>query len=822
MSSIVMDVRIALRQLARSPGFAVAAALTLALGIGANTAIFSVVNGLLLRPPDHVGAFDRLVAVYTSDYSGPPFGASSLPDVQDFAAGTPAFAGITAYALAPVVMSDASGQAAAELVLGQTVTGNFFDVLRVPLAMGRGFNAGEGRPGGDDVLVLGHAFWQSRFGGDPAMIGRVLRLAGRPFTVIGIAPAGFDGLLPGIVPAFYTSLGSADILGFIETGERGSRGLFVVGRLADAASLEQASQQLDAVARGLHERHPSFWTDVRDTPRRVTIIPATRAIVPPQVRGPVTGFIAVLMAVVGAVLLIGCANIANLLLARATSRQREIGVRLALGASRRRLVRQLLTESMVLAGTGALLGVALAWAGTRALAFVDLPLPVDVRLDVTPDATVLGFAAIVALAAGLLFGLAPALLATRRSLSASMRADTVTAEVAGRRLGLRGVLAAGQISIAILLLVVAGLLLRSLQAAQSIEPGFRTAGMLFVNLAQDENTTSAAERLTFHHELRERAGALPGVLDVSYTGALPLATSSSRRSFSIEGYRPQPDEDMELNSSFAGPAYFETMGITLLRGRDFALADGPAAPRVAVVNEAFVRRYLGAADPIGRRLGSGGNSDLDIEIVGLARDGKYRSLTEQPLPFVWLAADQRSASFMTLIVYSAGPLAPVNDAVRGIVAEIEPDAAITNVLTADQHLGFALLPQRIGAWLLGLFGVLGLALAALGIYAVMAYAVSRRQREIGVRLALGARPADVVRMVIRQGMTVAVIGAGIGLVAAAAISRLITFLLFGVDPLDPATFLGVGLLVAGVTLLANWLPARRSAAVQPARALRQD
>jgi putative ABC transport system permease protein len=598
--------------------------------------------------------------------------------------------------------------------------------------------------------------------------------------------------------------------------------LLVIGRLAGGATIERVQNQLAAVAAALFERHPENWTDVRDQPRRVTVIPASQALVPPQVRGPVTAFIALLMAVVAAVLLIGCANIANLLLARATARQREIGVRLALGAGRGRLVRQLLTESLVLAGAGAALGLALAFAGTRALAAVELPLPIQARIDVGPDATVLVFAGLVAVAAGLLFGLAPALLATRRSLTAAVKADAATAAFAGRRLGLRGVLAGGQITVAIVLLVVAGLLIRSLRAAQSIDPGFRTTGMLFANLAQDENTTTVAQRLAFHHELRERVRALPGVQAVSYTDALPLGTSSSRRSFGIEGYRPEPTEDMELNSTYAGPDYFAAMGIRVIRGRDFAERDGPNAPRVAVVNEAFVRRYLAGEDAIGKRLNRGGDAPLDIEIIGLVADGKYRSIGEEPLPFVWLASDQDASGAATLIVHTPGALGPVSDAVRRIVAEIEPDVAVTNVLTADQHLAFALLPQRVGAWLLGLFGGLGLALASLGIYGVMAYTVSRRTREIGIRLALGALPGDVVGMVVRQGMTVAAIAGAIGLAIAAGVSRLLVFVLFGIPPLDPVTFLGVAAAVTAVTLIANWLPARRTTNVNPVAALRQE
>jgi predicted permease len=346
--------------------------------------------------------------------------------------------------------------------------------------------------------------------------------------------------------------------------------------------------------------------------------------------------------------------------------------------------------------------------------------------------------------------------------------------------------------------------------------------MLFVNLAQDENTTTREQRLTFQHELRERLAGLPGVRTVSYTSGMPLGAGSSRRSFGIEGYRPGPQEEMELNSTDAGPTYLEAMGIPLLGGRDFAESDGPNSPRVAIVNEAFARRYFNGANPVGKRLNRGGDQAFDIEIIGLARDGKYRSLAEEPLPFVYLASDQNPSGFITFVVHAAGPLGTVNDAVRRVVAEIEPDAAITSIVTANQHLAFALMPQRAGAALLGLFGLLGLALAALGIYGVMAYAVSRRAREIGVRLAIGARPADVMRMVVRQGMTIAAIGGLLGLGVAAGVSRLLDFLLFGVEPIDPLTFVAAASVVAAITLLANWLPARRTTRMNPVSALRGE
>ncbi len=817
ISSLLQDLRYALRQLSRSPAFAIAAILTLGLGIGATTAIFSVVNGLLLRPPAGVVEFDRLVSIYTSDYSGPLYGASSLPDVEDFREGTAALSGVAAYTIRPIVLSDGGGAAPAEMVLGQIVTPNYFDLLGARPPVGRGFLPDEGTPGEQgNVVILGHQFWRDRFGGDPGIVGETIRLAGVPYTVVGIAEEGFRGLLPVLAPALFVPVGAPGISdGRHEL--RGSRGFFVFGRLAGDATLEQARTQLRSVAAGLHEQYPDAWTNVRNEPRSVTLIPTPEATVPPQVRGPALGFAALVMAIASGVLLIACANIANLLLARSTGRRREIGIRLAIGASRGRVARQLLTESMVLAGFGALLGILIAWSGTRVLALftTGLPLPFTVRLDIGPDLRVLGFAAVMTIIAGTLSGFAPALFATRRSLSSSLHRD----EAVRRRFGPGATLAAGQIAVAMLLLTAGGLLVRSLLSAQSIDPGFRADGLLSVSLAVDEQSTTPDQRLSFQQEVLERVRGLPGVSSASYASSLPLGAGDGRRGFVAEGYTPGESEDTGIHFANAGAGYFQTMGTRILRGREFEATDQIGAPTVAIINEAFAQRYFQGLDPLGRQLSNGPNV---LTVVGIAQDGKYVTLGEEPLPFVWLAADQWPPAMLTIVVRAGASAENLGEAIRRIVAEADQDVAVTGVAMASQHLSFVLLPQRTGAWLLGLFGALGLALAALGIYGLMAYSVNQRTREFGIRLALGAQPRDLTRMVLRQGMTVCMIGGAIGLALAAGVSRLMRFLLFGIEPLDPMTFVGVATLVFGIALLANWLPARRTAKANPLESLRFD
>jgi predicted permease len=816
VSDFFQDVRYALRGLVRSPGFTITAVLTLALGIGANTAVFSVVNAVLLRPPAHIAEHDRLASIYTSDFSGPPYGGSSYPDIEDFAAGTPALAEMAAYTMRALVVSDPEAGRQAELATGLVVTPNYFDVLGVPMAIGRPF---AGALDASDGVVLGDGFWRTHYGADPSVVGATIRIAGSPLTVIGIAPPGFTGLVPALVPAFYLPLGVAVELEQAGIEERGSRGLVTFGRLADGATLEQARAQLAGVSAELFRLYPEAWTDVSDQPRRVTVIAASEAMLPPQLMGPASAFATVLMAVVGAVLLICCANLANLLLVRATRRQREMGIRLALGAGRARVVRQLVTESMVLAGLGAVAGIAVAYGATRLIATLDLPLPVlSAQADLAPDRTVLGFALLVTLVAGMLFGLAPALAAARPSLTSAIREEK-SAGLARRSLGLRGLLAGGQVAVAVLLTVMGALLVRSLMAAQSVDPGFRTEDMLFVTLRHGEVPT-LDELTTLNRGLRERTAALPGVRLAGYVNALPLRGADlGRRGYGVEGYTPGETEEMEFNTADAGPGYFEAMGIPLVRGREFTESDGPDAPRVAIVNETFARRYLNG-DAVGKRLNPG--RPTEAEIVGVVADGKYRTLREEPLPYVYRALDQNGSAGVTLVVHAPGLPPALDDALRAVAGELAPDAAIIDVASSDQYLAQALLPQRAGAVLLGLFGVLGLALAALGIYGVMAYAVSSRTREIGIRLAIGARPGDIVRMVVRQGSKVAAIGAAVGLAAAVGLTPLLEFLLFGVEPLDPVAFAATAAVVGVVTLLANWIPAMRGAAVSAAITMKGD
>lgn len=821
MDTLRQDLRYALRTLLRSPGFTLAAVLTLALGIGANTMLFSLANAVWLRPPAHVAAPERLVALYTSDYSGPAYGSSSYPDYLDFRRETAVFSGVAAYA--PRVAAVGEG-AEPERTGVELVSENFFAVLGVRPALGRGFTAEEGRPGGPAVAVISHDLWRRHFGGAADVVGRQVRLNARPFTVVGVAPEGFHGALRG--PAFdaWVPLGAAEGLGMglDQLEERGGRSLFLLARLAPGVSAEEAQARMGVVARRLLAEHPGQWRDVSEAGRRITLLPEAEARVPPQGREMAVGFFALLMGTVGVVLLVCCANVAGLLLARATARAREVGVRLALGATRRRLVGQMLSEAGVLALAGAALGSLAALWATDLLLAVRTPLPMRVALDFRPDGRVLAFTAGVTVLAVALFGLAPSLRASRADVARTLSGETGSVAGAGRRrLPLRDLLVVAQVAMSLLLLAGAGLFLRALAGAAAIDPGFRAEGVLLVSVEPRPGAGREEERARVMAALGERVAALPGVEEVSWAASVPLGPTASRRGVSVPGYQPGRGEDMEFHFNVVGPRYFETMRAPLARGRGITAEDREGAPRVVVVNETFARRFWPGKDPLGQRLSVSGAGGPWLEVVGVARDGKYLSLAEDPLPYLYFAAAQEPWGATLHVRTGSEPLALV-PAVREALREDAPGWMLQDPTTLEETLAGSLLPQRVAAGVFALFGALAVLLAAVGLYGVVAYAVARRTREIGVRVALGARAADVVRLVLRRGAGLALAGIAVGLPAAWALSRLLSGLLVGGGPGDLLPFAGSAALLAAVALLASWLPARRAARIEPMRALRTE
>ncbi|MEP7343812.1 MAG: ABC transporter permease [Gemmatimonadaceae bacterium] len=824
LGTVGQDAAYALRQMRRHPGFTVAAVMMLALGIGANVTIFSFVNAALLRPPAQVAEPERLVSLFTSDFSGPTYGSSSLPDVDDMARARDVFSSVSAYAPRPVGVGTGDDL---ERVGMELVSANYFRTLGVVSQAGRFFSDDEGRPNSAPVAVISDALWRRRFGADRGIVGGDIRLNGRVFTVTGIAPAGFVGSLRGIGSDVWVPLALGAPFGTdaSDLTERGDRGYFIVARLASGMSATTAQARMDVLSRELLASYPQQWTDVTKKGRRLTVVEEKDARIPPMVRGPVLGFVGILIATVGLVLLVCCANVAGLLLARAAGRGREMAVRLSLGAARARLVRQLLTESILLALLGGVGGVLLTFWATGALAQLQLPVPVTVSLDLSPDLRVLAFAAAIALGTGVLFGLAPALQASRLNLVTALKAEGQTVQLGGRRISLQSALVAGQVAASLLLIAGALLFVQSLVAATRIDPGFDPRQMLIAEL---EPRLDAGRRPDYRErtgavalEMQHRVAALGGVRAVTWASYLPLSSRSGRRGIRIRGYTPRDGEDMEFHFSAVGPSYFETFRVPLMRGRDFSEKDRPGAPLVMVVNETFARTFWPNANPIGQEVSLSGSEGPWLQVVGLARDGKYMSLGEAPTPFFWYAALQRPEE-IALQIRTAGDPMSMLPAVRRELASVAPDWEVRSAQSMEAQVGASLLPQRVAGLVLSLFGTVALFLAAVGLYGVIAQGVARRTREIGVRMALGASGGAVRALVFRSGMRLVGLGIAVGVPIAWIGARLLQGFLLGSSGVNVFAFAGAAVLLAVVAALAIVIPASRAVSVDPMSALRSE
>jgi predicted permease len=828
MRTLWQDLRYGARMLWKQPGFTLIVALTLSLGIGANGVIFSLVNALLLRPLP-VEKPEELAAVYTSDFSSVDFGASSYPDYVDFRDRNRVFAGLVAYQMPQPLSLSIDGTN--ERVFGEIVSGNYFSALGLKPSLGRGFLPEEDRtPGERAVAVISHKFWQTRFGGDPATVGRSVKLNGHPFTIVGVAPEKYAGLLRGFaadwwIPAMM--IGQA-VPGSNNLTERGGRSFLVMGRLKPGVTLRQAQADFNSIAAQLYKEWPLHWENIRRQSRSISVTPESEARLMPDMRMPIVIFMALLLTVAGLVLLIACANIANLLLARATARRKEIAIRLALGAGRWRLIRQLLTESVLLALLGGAAGLLLAGWGADLLMTFKPPLPVPVEIDLQGDWRVFGFMSGLSLLTGIVFGLTPALAASRPDVVASLKDETGAAGTGGRRGRLRGSLVVVQVALSLMLLICAGLFLRSLRNATSIDPGFDADNLLALSMDLQLQGYDETKGRNFADQLLDRVRSLPGVVSTSLTDQLPLGLEGgARRGMTIEGYTAQPGESTEIHSSFVAPDYFETLRIPLSQGRTFQRQDNANAPGVALINEAFARRYWPGQQPLGKRIQmgavrSGVNDAPYLTVIGVAQDGKYSTLGEEATPFIYLNLAQNFVLSPTLVVRTQGNPVDSLSAVRGEVAALDKNLPLYDVKTMRQHLGLALLPSRLAGSVLGIFGLVALTLAAAGIYGVMAYSVAQRTREIGIRMALGANARDVLGLITRQGMTLVLIGMAIGLTVALALTRLLKSLLFGVSATDAVTFTLVPLLLAAIALLACYFPARKATKVDPIVALRSE
>ncbi|MEK6286647.1 MAG: ABC transporter permease [Acidobacteriota bacterium] len=812
MHTLFQDLRFGARMLAKKPGFTLIAVLTLALGIGANTAIFSVVNAVLLKPLP-VTKPEELVTLYTSDFSGPLYGGSSYPDYLDFRERAEVMEGLIAYWGQSVILGTA-GQSE-EPLKAEIVTGNYFTVLGVKPVSGRAFLPEEDRtPGSHPVVLLSHGCWQRRFGCDPNLIGKPILLNNLSYTVIGIAPPVFTGVTRGVPTDIWLPMAMTPRIlpGDDMLDNRGSRSMWLIGRLKSGVSLAQARAHFSTLVQQQRAEYPQDWTNLQGEARVITLLPESQSRIPPLARAAALGVTGLVLAVVGLVLAVACANLASMLLARATTRRKEIAVRLALGATRRQLIQQLMIESLLLAGLGGALGLLIAWWSTD---FISSFLP-PLGLNLSPDAAVLLFTLVVSLSTGLAFGLAPALQATKLDLVSALKDEGNT--IRYRRSRLRSGLVVTQVAISVLLLIGAGLFLRSLMNADATDPGFNPKNLLLLTV--EVRDTQKANGIELYRQMIERLRALPSVRAVSLVDQPGLDFDGYRRSVTFEGYQRHPGEDMEIFSNVAGPRYFQMMETPLLRGRDFSEQDGAGAPGVVIVNESLVRRYFPGQEALGKRLSLAGAEGPFLEIIGIARDGKYISLFEEPRPFFSLPFLQHYQESSTLLVRTENDPRPLLETARRELLALDRNLRIVNTNTMTEHLGFALMPLRIASIAAAILGILAMLLASLGVYGVVAYFVGLQTREIGVRLALGARRGDILKFVFRQGLSITLTGIALGLLASLALTRLLSSFLYGVSAMDLLTFVGVATLLAIVSLLACYVPARRASKMDPMIALR--
>jgi predicted permease len=832
---MIRDLRYGIRMLLKNPGFTLIAVVTLALGIGANTAIFSLVNATLLRRLP-VADPERLVYAFSGS-SESPYNVFSYPNFAELRERNQVFEGLSAWGgIAASLNKDGQG-AEAELVGGAIVTGNYFEVLGVRAALGRLITPADDQvPGAHPVVVLSHRLWQRQFGGDPAIVGREILLNARRFTVIGVTPPGFGGAQSGVSRDLYVPMMMQAVMRPPRAGYSGERNpdllqvrgnhwLSGVGRLKPGVTREQAQAALIPITRQQAEAFPDVnrW-------RIVTLTAVNDG--DPEQRGQLISVAGLLMAVVGVVLLIACANVANLLLARASARRREIAVRLSIGAGRWQIVRQLLTESLLLACLGGAAGMFLAWWMVDGLkAAPPPPGALPFAPDFAIDGRVLGFTVALSLLVGIVFGLAPAWRAVRFDLAPALKDEASAADGRTRGFNLRSALVVAQVALSLVLLIAAGLFLRSFRQAQAIEPGFDAERVLTAPLNINLLRYTRAQGRDFYRQVVERVEALPGVESASLARIVALSGQSSVRGLTLEGQTDQgPDFRSDgsgarsgvssVSSNVIGMKYFQTLGISFARGRDFDARDAEGRPWVVIVNEAFVRRYLSGQEALGRRLSFNRGQEPWLEIVGVVRDSKYLTLGEAPEPCAYLPLAQNHETGMTLHVRTSAPPASLAAGVRQAVRSLEKNLPVTNVRPLGELLGVSLYPAHMGALLLGAFGAVALLLASVGLYGVMSFSVAQRTREIGVRMALGAPRHAVLRLMLGAGMKLVAIGVASGLAAAVAVTQWLSSFLYGVSATDVVTFAGVPALLAIVALLACYIPARRATKIDPLIALR--
>src|SRR5215469_3054622 len=810
MEIIWQDLRQSIRLLWSRPGFTVTVVLTLALGIGANATIFTWIRAVLLASLPGIEQPDKLVEIWGATHNNSALSTSYL-DYQEFRDRNNVLSGLIAHQILPLNLGRGEKP---ERVWAGIVSGNYFDVLGVKPLIGRTFLPEEDRtPNTHPVAVIGYGLWQWRFAGDPNILGRKIALNERDFTIIGVAPKDFGSPFAGFALDVWTPTMMKDYVArpHFSLTERGSRWLMVMGRLKPGATLPQAQANIAAIASHLEREYPETNEQLG-----VGVYSVTQS--PFSLQADMRPSLAILMAAVAVVLMIACANVANLLLARAASRRKETAVRMALGGSRWRLVRQMLTESFVLALLGAALGLAVAFWTARSLAAFLPPYANRASFDTRPDAVVFAFTLVLTVITTLLFGLAPTLEASKQDLVAGLKDNAPVVGRGRRKASLLHALVVTQVALSMVALISAGLFVRSLREAYKADPGFDPHNVLLASFDPFLSGYNETRGREFYRRLVERVRTTPGVQSATLARRLPLTDGGiAFGNVVIDGYAPAKGEDMRLNYETVGPQYFQTMRIPLLHGRDFDERDQESTPGVVIIDETMAQRYWPRGDALGKRLKL--TKDW-LEVVGIAKDVKNRSLREAPRPFLYLPLLQDYRSNMILVARTTNEPETMFHAIQTEVAGLDPEIPMFDVKTLEEHIGVSLFLQRMAATLLSIFGLLALSLAALGLYGVMAYAVSQRTREMGIRVAVGATQGNVLKLVIGQGLTLCVVGMIGGLIIASVVTRFSVHLLYGVSAADPLTFASVAVLLMAVTLVACYFPARRATRIDPMIALR--
>ena len=810
---MLRDIRLAWRLFIKNPAFTAIVVVTLALGIGLNTAVFSAVDALLLRPLPGVRAPNEIVQLYRSWPGDAKYGSNSVPHFQSIRErATDVFTDVAAWDFESFSISTSNRP---KRVFGQMVSANFLSLLGVRPLKGRVFLPDEevGRDA-HRVVVLSEGTWNTLYGADPAIIGKQIVLNGKAYSVIGVVPREFRGIIPVVQPALWIPLtqwsdARPDNVAGYES--RSNNSMNVIARLKPGVTPSMARARMDALVTELRGVYPDDYKQ-----NGITLVPQAEAGVHPMFRSAEVGLSSIVMAVVGILLLIACVNVANLFLARARDRAREMAIRLSLGARRAVLLRQLIIESLFFACASGIASLAVASWAIALTNKVDLPFDIGFSPDLRLSPAVLLFTLGTSVVTGLLFGIAPALQATRPSLVPALKGEAA----AGRsRARASTGLVVAQMALSIVLLVCAGLFLRNLQAATTIDKGFDSDHQLIANLDPSLQGYDQARTVEFYRRLTQRLAALPAVRHVSTATLMPLGLSNNDWSVTIPGYTPSPNEMMSVENNVVGTDYFASMGIPIIKGRGIEARDDSTAQKVLVINQHFADHFWPGQDPLGRVVHLGG---ADHVVIGVVPTGKYERLGEDPMSYMYLSERQHFQAGRWIQVRTAGDPEAFAPTLRTEIAAIDDQMPISDLKTMDVFLGIALMPARLTGAVLGIFGMLGLGLAAIGLYGVMSYTVAQRTREIGIRIAIGAGRGDVVRLLMRQGLGLVVAGTAIGLTLAVVAARLARSQLYGSGGFDVITFAAVPVALIGIAALAIWVPSRKASGMDPVMALRRE